>query len=307
MPQGIGQDSFSPGDFSRISIPFSMLLTDSISIGPLTVPLVLIIGIFTAAAAWLSGYILLRKDGKNRRIFSDILFSPILPFLLGWKLSLIITDSADVIANPVTLLYSSGGAINLLIGTAAACIWLVYRWKIKSRSREFNRAMAAALSTVLLIIIAFTVYARITSGDATQRTKLTPVDFSRENGSDWNVSEASGKVVVLNFWASWCPPCRAEMPMLERLQQDTVFKDVIFYAVNAQISEKNPDDGILWLQSSGIELPILFDSSGQGMNLYEITGLPTTIVLDRQGGIVERKTGAVSRTWLIDAVRKAER
>lgn len=94
--------------------------------------------------------------------------------------------------------------------------------------------------------------------------------------------------------------------MLERLQDDPRFSSVTFYAVNAVRTEKHPDDGLEWLKSNGIDLPLMYDRSGEAMNIYQISGLPNTIVLDAEGFVVERKTGTVSRSWLIGAIRKAE-
>ncbi|MCK5736976.1 MAG: TlpA family protein disulfide reductase [Spirochaetaceae bacterium] len=283
-----------------------MELSDSISIGPLTIPLILIISVIIAAAAYLAGSIRLKDDKENRKIFSDLLFSPILPFLISWKLSLLFTDGLDVLKNPLLLLYSQGGWINILIAVFIACLWLTYRWKKAQPANIVNRSMIRALLTILVLSLCTSGYALLTAEKGEDRFNLPIAEFSEKDGTLWDISDARGSIVVLNFWASWCPPCRAEMPMLERLQTNPGFKNVVFYAVNASGTEKNPEDGLEWMNSNSIDLPLLFDTSSQGMSLYEISGLPTTIIIDAQGRIVDRKTGAVSRSWLLAAVRKAK-
>ncbi|RKX89394.1 MAG: hypothetical protein DRP70_03845 [Spirochaetes bacterium] len=283
-----------------------MSLTDSVSLGPLSIPVILLLSILIAAAAFFAGSFFIKGGKTNRRIFSDLLFAPVLPFLLVWKLSLLITDARDVFINPGLLLYSSGGLLNILIGVTAGGLWLSYRWKKAKSPGNVNRAMIWAMGTALVLSLAVAGYTMLSGAEIKQKEKLPVVVFSDEKGVAWDISESAGSIVVLNFWASWCPPCRAEMPMLERLQSDPKFKNVVFYAVNASRTEKNSGDGSAWIESNGIELPLLFDDTGQGMNAYRITGLPTTIVTDSEGRVIERKTGAVSRSWLLSAIRKGK-
>lgn len=284
-----------------------MSLSDSIPFGPISLPLVLLPAVIIAAAAYIAGALPIRGDRENRRIFFDLLFTPILPFLIGWKLSLIITDGRDVFINPMLLLYGSGGIINILIGTLISGIWLAIRWRKLKTSITVNKAMLRALGTAVFLTLFIGIGTSFPGRNPAEREKLSVVEFFDGHGESWNISMASGYPIVLNFWASWCPPCRAEMPMLARLQDDPRFDGVIFYAVNAVRSEKHPDDALDWLESNGIDLPLMYDTSGEAMSLYQISGLPTTMVLDSEGLVVERKTGAVSRSWLIGAIRKAGR
>jgi len=283
-----------------------MSLSDSISIGPAAVPFILIIVAVIAAGAYFTGSLILRGDKEQKRYFSDLLFAPVLPFLLSWKLSMLLTDSRDVFANLRLLLYSSGGIVNILLGILAAGIWFLYIWMKRKPPGIVNKALAGALITILVLSLTAAGYIHLTNRDNTIRSQLPIVDFTGEEGTSWNISDAEGKTVVLNFWASWCPPCKAEMPMLVRLQQDPGLKNVVFFAVNAAVSEKRPDDGADWIDSNGIVLPLLFDNTGRGMQLYEISALPTTIIVDGEGRVVEKKTGAVSRSWILSAIRKAQ-
>ncbi len=283
------------------------LLSDSLSVGPLFLPLVLLPIVIIIASAYIAGTIPLRGDRENRRIFTNLLFTPVLPFLIGWKLSLIITDTHDVLINPLLLLYGSGGIINILIGSLISGIWLVNRWRKLKTSITVNKAMLRALGTALILTLFLVGGTSSMERNPSEREKLPVVELFNGHGESWDISMASGSPVVLNFWASWCLPCRVEMPMLARLQADPRFSEVIFYAVNAVRSEKHPDDALDWLVSNGIDLPLIFDTSGEAMSLYRISGLPTTIVLDSDGRVVERKTGAVSRSWLIGVIRKAGR
>jgi len=284
-----------------------MRLTETIDIGPVTLPLLLIIMILSLTAAYVAGASSLMKDRENRRVFSDLISSPLLPFLLTWKLSLLITDSRDVFRNPALLLYGSGGIVNILAGVLIGGIYLGIRWKRERPAPIVRRSLRRALITLGVAALSTLGYSILSGNSPSQRSILTPVVFHDEYGAARDISDDRGKVVVLNFWASWCPPCRAEMPMLAALQNDPEFSGIVFYAVNAVRSEKNPEAGIQWLKSSSLNLPLLFDTSGKGMLLYDITGLPTTLVIDSRGMLVERKTGTVSRSWISKAVRKAER
>lgn len=111
-------------------------------------------------------------------------------------------------------------------------------------------------------------------------------DFSLEttDGQIIRLSELRGKTVVLNFWATWCPPCRAEMPTLERIAQEYADQDVILLGINLNFLDKAAEIQA-FLEKYGITFPILLDRQGEVARLYEISALPTTFFIGPDGMI----------------------
>ncbi len=101
-----------------------------------------------------------------------------------------------------------------------------------------------------------------------------------------------GKIVFLNFWATWCPPCRAEMPAMEKLFQRMQGKDFVMLAVDFQ-EERDQVQG--FMKQFRLHFPALLDTDGTVAAAYGIRGLPSTYILDRAGKIVAGVVG--SRTW----------
>ncbi|RMF88322.1 MAG: TlpA family protein disulfide reductase [Nitrospinota bacterium] len=106
------------------------------------------------------------------------------------------------------------------------------------------------------------------------------------------LEDLQGKVVFLNFWATWCPPCRAEMPAMERLFQRMQGKDFALLAINFQESRQQVEE---FMQEFQLHFPALLDSEGVAGTAYRVIGLPTTYILDRKGRIVASVVG--SREW----------
>lgn len=128
---------------------------------------------------------------------------------------------------------------------------------------------------------------------------LTPVkkvvaasDFELQNMDEENVklSDYKGKVVLLNFWATWCPPCIREMPSMEHLQQQINTNDFKIIAVN-QMEE--PDDVFAFSGQLDIDptFEILFDHSSIVSQMYGVRGLPTTYLIDKRGNVRYRAVG----------------
>lgn len=103
-------------------------------------------------------------------------------------------------------------------------------------------------------------------------------------------SDLRGKVVLLNFWATWCPPCRREMPSMERLYQKLSGEDFTVIAVNQM---ESPDHVFAYTGQLEVDptFTILFDRDSKVSNNYRVNGLPTTYLIDRHGNIRFRAIG----------------
>jgi cytochrome c biogenesis protein CcmG, thiol:disulfide interchange protein DsbE len=135
---------------------------------------------------------------------------------------------------------------------------------------------------------------------AGKRPAPEPTSFARlgESGSV-ALSSYKGKVVVLNFWASWCPPCRDEAPVLERWQRklrqqqaSVVGVDVLDVTGDAQT----------FIREHGLSYPQLRDADGSKLKRFDVVGYPETIVLDRQGRIAATSRGTVDDRFFTDQV-----
>jgi thiol-disulfide isomerase/thioredoxin len=114
--------------------------------------------------------------------------------------------------------------------------------------------------------------------------------FTAPDGTEHRLSDWQGQVVVLNFWATWCAPCRVEMPMLDALQRDLGGPD---FAVLPVATGRNPPEGIRrFYDEAGIaDLPVYLDPRQGLAREMAVLGLPVTVVLNRQGQEVARLTG----------------
>ena len=107
------------------------------------------------------------------------------------------------------------------------------------------------------------------------------------DGAPWSLSQLRGSVVLLNFWASWCEPCRRELPQLERLHQRHSADGLVVLGV----SEKNPGRARQYLDELGIGYPSLRDVDGSVMQSYRIHAIPTSLIIGRNGQLLKRMEG----------------
>jgi thiol-disulfide isomerase/thioredoxin len=123
---------------------------------------------------------------------------------------------------------------------------------------------------------------------------LQAIDFTLEDLSsrETSLSSFGGKVVFLNFWATWCGPCRAEIPSMERLYAELKDREFIILAVNSQ---EPPDQVSAFVRESGMSFPVLLDSAGRVGATYGVRAIPTTYLIDPQGAIRGRMVG--TRDW----------
>lgn len=101
-------------------------------------------------------------------------------------------------------------------------------------------------------------------------------------GKAVGLSDLKGQVVLINFWASWCGPCRQEMPLLEQLYRKYQAAGFTMLGVNV---EPKSDDAANFLKSTPVSFPILFDRDSKVSKLYEVSGMPSTVIVDRKGNV----------------------
>ena len=113
-----------------------------------------------------------------------------------------------------------------------------------------------------------------------------------DDGKTHRLSDYRGKVVVLNFWATWCPPCRYEMPSMERAHKKVQGEKIVLLAVNVGESE---DQVFEFTGQYPVTFQLLLDTDGSVIKKYPVIGLPTTFVIDPHGVVTHRAVGG--REW----------
>lgn len=113
-------------------------------------------------------------------------------------------------------------------------------------------------------------------------------------GRQVTLSELKGQVVLLNFWASWCPPCREEMPSMEMLYRQFKDRGLVVLAVNV---EENGKEAVAeFLRRTPYSFPILLDEANVAQKKYGVFRFPESFLIDRNGVVVEKVIGG--RDWL---------
>jgi peroxiredoxin len=115
-------------------------------------------------------------------------------------------------------------------------------------------------------------------------------------GGEFSSSELDGDIAVLNFWGSWCPPCRVETPQFQEVYAEVREQGVSFLGLN--VKETSEQFAQAFVDSEGIEFPSVYDPRGEvalAFRDYPANAIPSTIVLDRDGRVAAVYTGEVSR------------
>lgn len=141
----------------------------------------------------------------------------------------------------------------------------------------------------------------VTAAERDKAQTLTPLDvpfaapdfaLKGEDDKTYRLADYRGKVVVLNFWATWCPPCRYEMPSMERAHQKTIGEDIAILAVNVGEDETTV---FAFTGQYPVSFPLPLDRDGSVIAKYPVIGLPTTFIIDPRGNVTHRAIGG--REW----------
>lgn len=118
------------------------------------------------------------------------------------------------------------------------------------------------------------------------------------NGNQVKLSDFIGKPIVVNFWATWCPPCKAELPSFDKLYEEK--KDEIeFLMVNLTDGVSDTTETVkTFISQSGYKFPVYFDVNGEAAYSYNLYSIPRTIFIDRYGNLISSYSGAISEVNL---------
>jgi peroxiredoxin len=127
-------------------------------------------------------------------------------------------------------------------------------------------------------------------------------DLQGPDGARYRLSDMRGKSLIVNFWATWCPPCRAEMPSMQRAWEKTKDQDIVVLGINVGEDKATID---AFTEQVPVDFPLPMDVDSKVVQSWPVRGLPTTFVVDPRGRLVYRATG--EREWddpaLLDMVR----
>ncbi len=170
--------------------------------------------------------------------------------------------------------------------------------------------LLGGLLLLVVVVIGMAGFLRNQAGDPHDSTVAPDFELTLFDGSTFHLADSRGKVVVLNFWASWCDPCRAEMPALQAAAV-TAGDDVVFVGVAAK--NDNAGDARAFAEEFGITYPVGQDTGGDNAAYgpiqlaYNVIGFPATFIIDPDGNVDSLTMGPIEDLDAIDDLIAAAR
>lgn len=155
--------------------------------------------------------------------------------------------------------------------------------------------MYRTLSTFVFLVFFFAL------GGATEPRKAPPLTGTTSNGATIDLSAMKGKVVVVNFWATWCGPCRAEIPDFISVYGE--YKSKGLEIVGVSLDEGGWSDVTPYAQRSKITYPIILGDRRVARTWGGIQAIPTTFIIDKQGNIIDSHVGMMSKAQLLQKIK----
>lgn len=181
--------------------------------------------------------------------------------------------------------------------------------------------MSKALKTILgiiglaaILIVAYIAYTALSAkydadedlSGASDNSRMKAVDFVSmdKDGNTVNLSDFFGKPIVLNFWASWCSPCKDEFPDFQNVYDETQ-DDIRFVMVNLTDGQRETvSKAKSFISENGYTLPVYFDINSDAAYKYSISSIPTTLFIDKEGYVVTGYQGMISEAMLRQGIDK---
>ncbi len=166
-----------------------------------------------------------------------------------------------------------------------------------------GKPLSISLSVLLLfLLLGLDFPAEGREGDLYTKIRISLIkgdkrapDFSLTDlhGGKIGLKQFRGKIILLNFWATWCGPCKEEMPFLETLHRQFKEKDFVLLTVSVDYEGARPVQE--FINKQGYTFPVLLDPKSEVLDLYEVKGIPTTFLIDKKGKMIGRAIGP--RDW----------
>jgi thiol-disulfide isomerase/thioredoxin len=173
-------------------------------------------------------------------------------------------------------------------------------------TKDVRQAWVLGLLVVALVLMfAFVVLPYADPGkqvDVAAPDFALPAIHGAEQGKSIRLAEFAGRVVVLDFWASWCGPCREQMPILDRVRQEYDASEVTFLGVS---TDAEPEAALAFLKAHPVSYVSVLDQTGQVSQQFGVTKLPTLVVIDASGKVTHNEARLVGERSVRDLIEAA--
>jgi thiol-disulfide isomerase/thioredoxin len=260
----------------------------TVNIGPLALALDHVLLLGALGLATLVGWRVAKRGGDNPESTLFILF---MLGLLAARLGFVIAYWPQYRDDLLQVIDIRDGGFLAWVGVLAVILGGVWQYRQQpKRRRPLGMGLACGLLFWLLATAASQLYVR--------GTQLPQIVLYNAAGQSVQLADYQGRPLVINLWATWCPPCRREMPVLQQAQNER--DDVVFLFVN---QGESPGTVTTFLATAGLDLShVLFDGSGRVAQQVGSQALPTTLFYDAQGQLIGSHLGELSRASLARAL-----
>ena len=272
-----------------------MLTPQAIHLGPIMLPWELVIPLLSLIIS-----LVIAKQFKLKyqvsavqwNLLKDSIWTAILIGLVFSRIGFVLMNLSSYLTDPIEIIKIQDKGFNLYIGLLVGCCWVVFK------NKALQKLFLALLFSLFILFNAagFGLLHKVQQ-QYQQFPELTLQDLQHQS---IGLKQFSGKPLVMNLWASWCPPCHREMPILNQAQAD--YKNVQFVFINQGEAAETIQ---AYLQKNQLQLQrVLLDPQGLTAQTMGMYGMPSTLFFDAHGKLLDTHMGEISHAVLAQKIQK---